>query len=83
VSGIAHRFRSRLLPALLTAFGVALLANGLLTYTNAVEPAPVAQPLASYMPLPTINAAIVLPNGEPKNAPSFPPDRVATRIVIP
>lgn len=80
--GIAHRFRSRLLPALLTAFGVALLANGLLTYTTAVEPAPSALPLASYRPLPTINVA-ALPGGNIKNAPSFPPDRVATRVVIP
>lgn len=79
---IADRFRTRLLPALLTAFGVALLANGLLTYTSAVEPGPVALPLASYRPLPTINAA-VLPGGNIKNAPSFPPDRVATRVVIP
>ncbi len=82
MSAIAHRFRTRLVPALLTAFGVALLANGLLTYTSAVESGPVALPLASYRPLPTINAA-VLPGGNIKNAPSFPPDRVATRVVIP
>jgi hypothetical protein len=82
VSVIARRFRSRLLPALLTALGVALLANGLLSYTNAVEPAPVARPLESYMPLPTLNDTARLPNGQIKNNPSFPPDRVATRVVI-
>jgi hypothetical protein len=82
LDAIAHRFRTRLLPALLTAFGVALLANGLLTYTTAVEPGPVALPLSSYRPLPTINVA-VLPGGNVKSAPSFPPDRVATRVVIP
>jgi hypothetical protein len=82
MNAIAHRFRTRLVPALLTAFGVALLANGLLSYTTAVEPGPVALPLSSYRPLPTLNAA-VLPNGNIKNAPSFPPDRVATRVVIP
>jgi hypothetical protein len=83
VSAIAHRFRTRLVPALLTAFGVALLANGLLTYTSAVEPAPVALPLASYLPLPTLNPIARLPNGQIQTDPSFPPDRVATRIVIP
>jgi hypothetical protein len=83
MSAIAHRFRTRLLPALLTAFGVALLANGLLTYTTAVEPAPSALPLASYRPLPTINTDVRLPNGSIKPDASFPPDRVATRVVIP
>jgi hypothetical protein len=83
MSAIAHRFRTRLVPALLTAFGVALLANGLLTYTTAVEPAPVALPLSSYRPLPTINSDIRLPNGSIKPDASFPADRVATRVVIP
>jgi hypothetical protein len=82
VSAIARRFRSRLLPALLTALGVALLANGLLSYTNAVEPAPVARPLESYLPLPTLNSDLYLPGGKIRVNPSFPPDRVATRIVI-
>ena len=83
VNAVAHRFRTRLLPALLTAFGVALLANGLLTYTTAVEPGPSALPLASYRPLPTINSDVRLPNGSIKPDASFPPDRVATRVVIP
>ena len=82
-SAVAHRFRTRLVPALLTAFGVALLANGLLTYTTAVEPGPSALPLASYRPLPTINSVIKLPNGSIKPVASFPADRVATRVVIP
>jgi hypothetical protein len=83
LNAVAHRFRTRLLPALLTAFGVALLANGLLTYTTAVEPGPSALPLASYRPLPTINSDVRLPNGSIKPDASFPPDRVATRVVIP
>jgi hypothetical protein len=83
VNALAHRFRTRLLPALLTAFGVALLGNGLLTYTTAVEPGPVALPLASFRPLPTINPVLQLPNGQNPTEPSFPPDRVATRVVIP
>jgi len=76
------RLRVRLLPALLTAVGLALLANGLLSYTTAVQPPPVARALASYEPLPTLNGQITLPGGDGAVSPSFPPDRVATRIVI-
>jgi hypothetical protein len=76
----------RLLPALLTALGVALLANGLTTFTTAVEDPPVPRPLPTYEPLPTFDGTINLPSPGPSAvvtpAPTFPPDRVATRIVI-
>ena len=77
------RLRYRLLPALLTAIGVALLANGLLTYTSAVEQ-PVAPTFPTYAPLPTVDPGISLPGASdaPNASPTFPPDRVATRIVI-
>ena len=78
--GIGLRFR--LLPALLTATGLALLAGGLMSYTTAVEPAPSVAALASYDPLPTLAGGVVLPDGSGEVSPSFPPDRVATRIVI-
>jgi hypothetical protein len=81
VSVVARRFRARLLPALLTALGVALLATGLLSYTSAVEPAVALRPLASYNPLPTINP-LTLPGGNPL-ASGVPADRVATRVVVP
>ena len=85
MGSLADRFRTRLLPALLLAAGIALLANGLLTYTAPVEAAPVAQALESYEPLPTVPPGITLPNGGGggDGEPSFPPDRVATRVVIP
>jgi hypothetical protein len=83
VRSIAERFRTRLLPALLLALGVALLGNGLLSYTTAVEPQPVAQALESYAPLPTLEAGLILPGGGGGSTdPSFPPDRVATRVVV-
>jgi hypothetical protein len=82
VETLGGRLRLRLLPALLTALGVGLLSSGLMSYTTAVEPAPSARALASYMPLPTINGGIILPGGSGVAVPSFPPDRVATRIVI-
>jgi hypothetical protein len=73
-----------LIPAILTAIGVGLLANGLQTYTTAVEPPPSARPLATYAPLPTLSGEITLPGATtgPIVIPTFPPDRVATRIVI-
>lgn len=84
MSSIGRRLQLRLLPALLTALGVGLLASGLMSYTTAVEAPPSARPLASYLPLPTFDTAIILPGGsnDPAVEPSFPAGRVATRIVI-
>jgi len=84
VDTVWTRLRFRLLPALLTAIGVALLTSGLLSYTSAVEQPPVARTLPSYAPLPTVDAGISLPapSAGPIASPTFPPDRVATRIVI-
>lgn len=81
MSLVLRRFRTRLAPALLTALGVGLLATGLLSYTNAVEPAAALQPLASYNPLPTIDP-VNLPGGNPLGS-NVPADRVATRVVVP
>ena len=81
MSLVARRFRTRLVPALLIALGVGLLATGLLSYTNAVEPAVALRPLASYNPLPTINP-INLPGGNALPS-GVPADRVATRVVVP
>jgi hypothetical protein len=82
VDQVLGRIRWRLLPALLTAFGVVLLGNGLLAYTTAVEAPPSPRALASYVPLPTIDTSISLPGGTFVADPSFPPDRVATRVVV-
>lgn len=80
---LGQRLRFRLVPALLTASGLALLANGLMSYTSAVQVPPADRPLASYEPLPTLGGGIILPGGSGGIvSPSFPPDRVATRIVI-
>jgi hypothetical protein len=84
VESVADRFRTRLLPALLLAVGIGLLANGLLSYTTAVEVPLAAEALESYAPLPTVDARITLPAGSdatPVPA-TFPPDRVATRVVV-
>lgn len=84
MDSIGRRLRVRLLPALLTALGVGLLAGGLLSYTTAVEGPPATRPLATYDPLPTLTGEITLPGASAGTVvvPTFPPDRVATRIVI-
>jgi hypothetical protein len=84
VDTIGGRIRLRLIPALLTAIGVSLLAAGLMSYTTAVQPPPASRPLATYEPLPTLAGPIILPgaSAEPTVEPTFPADRLATRVVI-
>jgi len=83
VDSLGGRLRSRIPSALISALGFALLAGGLMSYTSAVEAPPETRPLASFEPLPTLAGDITLPGGGPATAePSFPPGRVATRIVI-
>jgi hypothetical protein len=84
VDTVGRRVRLRLLPALLTAVGVGLLANGLMTFTTAVEAPPVPRTLPTFEPLPSLRGTITLPaaSGGVVATPTFPPDRVATRIVI-
>ena len=52
VDTLGRRLRLRLLPALLTALGVGLLTSGLMTYTTAVEPPPVAARARVVRPAP-------------------------------
>ena len=84
-------FRNRLLPAVLTALGVSLIAGGLLTYTGAVEP-PGTEADASEIVVtapPTTQPTVVLPTIPPPGtlaptpSPTIPANRVATRVVVP
>jgi hypothetical protein len=79
--------RRRLVPALVTAAGVALLAAGLLTYQDPPEavalapsatPAPSARPLPTLLPLPSL-----APAGSPGPSSSPVIERVPTRVVMP
>jgi hypothetical protein len=81
--------RGRLLPALVTAAGVALLVAGLLTYQDppeAVAVAPSAAPSAgatepappSLLPLPTL-----APSASPASSSGPVAARVASRVVVP
>jgi hypothetical protein len=89
VARLTSALRNRLLPAVLTATGVSLIAAGLLTYSAPVEAAPVpntspdivrASPTET-IPLPTLPPV----SSSASPSPSAPPpaDRVATRVVIP
>jgi hypothetical protein len=79
--------RGRLLPAVVTAAGVTLLAAGLLSYQDppeavavvpATPPAATAEPAPSLAPIPSIT----LP-GSPSPGASPVADRVPTRVVVP
>jgi hypothetical protein len=87
MADLADRVRTRVIPAILTALGVTMLAVGLLSYTTPVD----AGPLASDRPTPGVGQVspsplLTLPpigSGAPATAsPSFPADRVATRVRI-
>ena len=74
----------RLLPALLTAAGVALLAGGLNSYTTAVQSPSPTQAVATYEPPASVSPVVVLPDASASLGPgsSFPADRVTTRVVV-
>lgn len=95
MSSLGRAFRDRLLPAVLTASGVTLLAGGLLSYAGSAaaagDPGGVAgaspTPIVSIGPGTSVSLPTLPPLGaspslsvEPSIAPN--PNRVATRIVI-
>ena len=82
----ALRLRARILPAILTALGVAFLTAGLLTYTAPVEagPEPSETPTIVTLP-PTAEPSVTpRPTSGPTDTPvpTVPTDRVATRVVV-
>ena len=79
---VLDRFRSRLLPALLTAFGVALITNGILTYTSPVEAQPAQRAFETFAPTATVPPLVDILPEDLDAAPSFQADRVATRVVV-
>jgi hypothetical protein len=82
---LLDRISNRLVPALLTAAGVALLAAGLLTYTDpvaAIDPSPSPAPTSTATPSPPPSA---VPDASASTEPSPSPSgerAVATRVVI-
>jgi sortase (surface protein transpeptidase) len=86
VGRLDRALRNRLLPAILTATGVSLIAGGLLTYTGAAEitaqpsPTTVAAVPTPTIALPTFTTSSASP---PTASPTPFVDRVATRVRIP
>lgn len=89
MASLFNALRNRLLPAVLTATGVSLIAAGLLSYSAPVEagPGPSASPeIVALSPTPTIPLPTFPPaSGSTSPSPSAtaPADRVATRVVVP
>ena len=89
MSSLGRSLRDRLLPAVLTAAGVALLAAGLLSYTGsavAADPGSSAAPTeialdpSASLALPTLPPPGASASGLPSASPN--PNRVATRVVV-
>lgn len=91
MSTIRDRLRTRLVPSLLTASGVMLVAAGLLSYTGPVDagvpaspPPTTAAPAATPTPTPSPTfPPSVEPSASLSPSPSAPSDRVSTRVVVP
>jgi hypothetical protein len=87
MADLAERIRTRLPPALLTAFGVTMLAGGLLSLTGGVtaDSMPSESSVVVTAP-PTATPLITLPplasDGLPTASPAPPADRVVTRVRI-
>ena len=92
MTGPADHVRARLIPALLSALGVTLLAAGLMTYTEPVPPggaptsspppSPTAVAVATPSPLITLPPLGTATPAPPTAVPTPPADRVATRVRI-
>ena len=86
---ILDRFRTRIVPAVLTALGVALLAGGLLTYTNPVTADPAETPTETPSPVaivatpsPLISLPPITSSAVPSASASIPADRITTRVRV-
>lgn len=87
MADLVDRVRTRVIPAVLTALGVTMLAAGLLSYTTPVDAGLVDSPAPTQgAGLPSPSPRITLPpigSAPPATAsPTFPADRVATRVRI-
>lgn len=88
MSRVVEPVRTRLLPALLTAIGVTMLAAGLLSFSAPVtalgETRPTPTATATPVATPTLSLGTLPPlrSSAPSATPTIPPDRVATRVRI-
>jgi hypothetical protein len=88
MADLVDRVRTRVIPAVLTALGVTMLAVGLLSYTTPVDAGRIDSPAPTPVAgIPGPSPRITLPpigSAPPASAsPTFPAGRVATRVRIP
>lgn len=87
MGAIVDRLQHRLIPALLAAVGVSLIAAGLLTYTDPVAATPPSQePSTSASGTPGPSALLTFPplaSPSPSTSATPGPGHVATRVVVP
>jgi hypothetical protein len=87
VSPLATALRERLVPAVLTAAGVTLIAAGLLNYSGSVQAIPLDSPDPTEVAATPVGSLHLptLPPLASNPAPSASPDgkQVATRVVVP
>lgn len=84
---LADRIRTRLLPAVLTAIGVALLAAGILSISNPAAALPVSSPSPSVVavvatPSPLITLPPIESSATPAPSSAIPASRVVTRVRV-
>ena len=84
------RLQHRLVPAILAAIGVSLVAGGLLSYTTPAEATALASGAPTLVPLdsPSPGGLLTFPplaSADPSGSPSASPGKaaIATRVVIP
>lgn len=90
MADLVERIRIRLIPAMLTALGVAGLAGGMLSLTSPVtaDPLPGASrivstaPSSAPAPAPLITLPPIPSDTAPSASPGAPADRVATRVRV-
>jgi hypothetical protein len=87
MADLSERVRTRLFPALLTAFGVTFLAVGLLSYGSPVDAGPLGSPAPSIIaegpsPSPLLTLPPLATPPPATASPTFPADRVATRVRV-
>ncbi len=87
MADLADRLRTRVIPAVLTALGITMLAFGLMSYGTPVDAGAIATPAPSgavgqASPTPRITLPPIGSAAPETAAPTFPADRVATRVRI-
>ena len=88
MADLANRIRTRVIPAFLTALGIAFLAAGLMSITSPVtadspatpSPSPVIAVVST--PAPRITLPPIGSGGPPSASPTIPADRVVTRVRV-